>query len=337
MALLGASTAACALMSHFSIDTQNISILYVMTVVIVARFTSGYFWGIAASVAGVFGTNYFFTYPYHSLDFTLAGYPVAFLVMLIASLVTSTLTTRIKEQARLSAQRERYMENLYEFNRRLLAARGTQKIVNLTLEYLYKFTQRTVVFYTQDPLEGGTGVMRSIESRHESMLDARDEKDVVHTAFAGRRRAGKGTDLSPNANALYLPVTIQDHIVGVVGIFYEKEEQPQENKLAILDMLTSQAAMALEQLRLSDEQQAITLEAEKEKMRTNLLRSVSHDLRTPLTSIIGASSAILENGERLTPETSINLMRDIHEEAEWLIRLVENLLTITRISGGRPK
>jgi two-component system sensor histidine kinase KdpD len=92
--------------------------------------------------------------------------------------------------------------------------------------------------------------------------------------------------------------------------------------------------MALERQTLSDRQQEITLEAQTERLRTNLLRSVSHDLRTPLTSIIGASSAILENRDLISPETHDKLVSDINKEAKWLIHMVENLLAVTRISGN---
>lgn len=332
--ILGTATAASTVINLWSGGDDNIGVIYVLAVVLISRFTTGYFWGIFSSVAGVIGTSYYFTYPYHSFRFLTAGYPVIFLSMLVVSLVTSTLTVHFKEQARLSALREKRTEKLYEFNRRLLAVRGTPSIVNLTLEYLYRFSQRTVIFYTEDPLDGGTGAIRSAASRHEAMLGSRSERELVHQVFSNRKRAGAGMREFPKANGLYLPVTAQGHLLGVAGLFYEEEELPEEDMLTFLDMLISQAAMALERQRLSDKQQAIVVEAEKEKMRTNLLRSVSHDLRTPLTSIIGASSAILENSRLISPEMHGKLIGDIHEEAEWLIRLVENLLTVTRISQG---
>jgi two-component system sensor histidine kinase KdpD len=90
--------------------------------------------------------------------------------------------------------------------------------------------------------------------------------------------------------------------------------------------------MALERQRLSDEQRTILIETEKEKMRSNLLRAISHDLRTPLTGILGASSAILENKETLDPETKEKLISHIKDDSQWLIRMVENLLSVTRIN-----
>ncbi len=332
--LLAAATLVSFLVVKITASYDIVGVIYVLAVVMTSRSTAGYFWGVVSSAASVVLKSFFFTFPYHTFLVEVTGYPLTFLGMLVVSLVTSTLTVQIKEQARLSAQREKRTEHLYEFNKKLLSASGVKKIEMLTLEYLYQFSQRTVVFYTEDPLEGGTGVIKSVTSRHEYMLQSTHEKDVVHEVFLSRKRAGAGTPGSSGTNGLYLPVIAQGQMLGVAGLFFEKDEQPEENKLTFINMIISQAALALERQRLSDEQQDIVVEAEKEKMRTNLLRSVSHDLRTPLTSIIGASSAILENKDRISAETHDKLISDIHEEAGWLIRMVENLLSVTRISNG---
>ena len=102
----------------------------------------------------------------------------------------------------------------------------------------------------------------------------------------------------------------------------------------LLKMIVSQLALALERNRLIQEHRRVQLQAEAEKMRGNLLRAVSHDLRTPLTSIQGASATILESGEQLGAEVSLQLVEDIHENSQWLIRMVENLLSVTKISDG---
>ena len=335
--VLGAATVVSNLIVYWSGNDDNINSIYVLAVVLISRYTSGYFWGIVASVVGVFGTNYFFTTPYHTLNFGDSGYPVTFLSMLVAALITSTTTAHLKEHARLAIQREKRTDSLSEFTQKLLAAQGTDNIVGLTLEYLFRFSRRSVAFYTEDPAKGGKGAMKTTCDRHELIFRSIDEQEAVHQVFATQRRAGAGTEICPKANAMYLPVMARGRMLGAAGFIYTDGGEPEENILTFLDMLISQAAMALERQRLSDEQQAIVVEAEKEKMRTNLLRSVSHDLRTPLTSIIGASSAIRENRGLIDQATKEKLITDIHEEAQWLIRMVENLLTVTRISGVPAK
>ncbi|MEZ3503267.1 MAG: DUF4118 domain-containing protein [Lachnospiraceae bacterium] len=175
--VLGIATLFCLLLQQFVTTDIHVPLLFVLAVLFVSRFTDGYIYGIVASMLGVIGVNYVFTYPYFEINFTIAGYPLTFLVMLAVSVSVGTLTTQIKQQ---------------------------------------------------------------------------------------------------------------------------------------------------EQIRL---------EAEKEKMRGNLLRAVSHDIRTPLTSIVGSASGILDNRRVLSEEKILELVKDIRDEAQWLIRIVENLLSVTRING----
>ena len=177
-ALFGSAVLLCILL-HMASSSEGFAYsIFILTVLLISRFTTGYLFGTLAAVLSVVGTNYIFTYPYWAVNFTLSGYPLTFLTMLVVSLVTCTMTTKIKRQ---------------------------------------------------------------------------------------------------------------------------------------------------EDLRI---------EAAREKMRANLLRSVSHDIRTPLTSIVGGVNAILDSGDRMTPETQTALLTDIRTEAQWLVGVVENLLSVTRISGA---
>lgn len=166
-------------------NSTNIALIYILALVLIARLTDGYFWGIWASLVAVVCTNYLFTYPYYELDFTLKGYPVTFIGMLAVSLLTSAATTNMKHQMYIIAEREKLL-----------------------------------------------------------------------------------------------------------------------------------------------------IEAEKEKMRANLLRAISHDLRTPLTSIIGSSTSYLENKDFLNEDQKIGLVSNIKEDSNWLLNMVENLLSVTRIQDG---
>ena len=177
LACLAAATLLGLVMGEAFYDKDNVIVIYFLAVVVVSRLTNGYFYGIMASLASVAAMNFFFTYPYYELNFTIEGYPVTFFSMLIISSIISTLTIQVKKQS-----------------------------------------------------------------------------VILH-------------------------------------------------------------------------------EAEKEKMRSNLLRAISHDLRTPLTGILGASSTLLENGKQLDAETRDHLLMSIKEDSQWLIRMVENLLSVTRING----
>ena len=178
LGILGAAALLCALLRMIDSSDVFVALIFECAVVLVSRFTDGYLFGLLASVIGVVGVNWIFTYPYMQLNFTISGYPLTFLVMLAVSVVVGTLTTQIKQQEKLRA------------------------------------------------------------------------------------------------------------------------------------------------------------EAEKEKMRGNLLRAVSHDIRTPLTAIVGGIDAILENGDQISPETRKSLLENMRDESNWLIGVVENLLSVTRMSGA---
>lgn len=327
--VLGVATSVSFLIVKLSGSYDHLAVIYVLAVVLVSRFTAGYLWGILAAIAGVVGTNYYFTYPYHAFNFTISGYPVTFISMLAVSLVTSAMTAQIKEQARFSEQRERRTEKLYEFSKKLVSANSSDQIINLTLEYLSGLMQQSAVFYRADPLTA-QGIIKSTCDRHLDLLNSAEEKSAAHQAFLENIKM-------TTKNCLYLPLSSQEKILGVAGLVHESSETPEPGVLTLFNLLLSQAALALESRQLAEKQQRIMMEAEKEAMRTNLLRAVSHDLRTPLTGILGASAAIAENRDLIGPAAHDKLIADIHEEAEWLIRIVENLLTITKISQEPAK
>jgi two-component system sensor histidine kinase KdpD len=160
-----------------------------------------------------------------------------------------------------------------------------------------------------------------------------DEKAVAHWVFVNQKRAGAGTDTLMGAGGFYMPVISQQKVLAVLGISCLKGKLDHDNR-QFLRMIASQVAMALERQHLSDEQRSLLIESEKEKMRGNLLRAISHDLRTPLAGIWGASSAILENDDNLDRSTRIKLIENIRDDSQWLIRMVENLLSVTRIQEG---
>lgn len=334
IALLMLATIISIELRALGIGEQNVIMVYILSVLVISRITIGYLYGIVSSFLSVLAFNFFFTVPYYTFNAIQAGYPVTFFIMLLVALFASALTVRIKTQARLAVERERRTEVLYEINKKLLAARGLDSIVSLTNEYVAKLFNRTVIFYTKDPENGTIGYLKQFsEEIKDDILQSESEKAVAHWVFVNHKPAGAGTDTLMGAKAYYFPVVSQKKILGVMGISCEKSLLDHDDRL-FLQMITAQVAMGLERQYLSDEQRIILVESEKEKMRSNLLRAISHDLRTPLTAILGASSAILENQASFDESTKNNLIANIIEDSQWLIRMVENLLSVTRIHEG---
>ncbi len=326
-------TGLSGLLALFDMKNQNFIMLYILSVLIISRITSGYIYGIVASVLCVIIDNYFFMEPYYSINIFRQDYPITFVVMLLTALITSTMTNRIKEQAELAQDREQRIEVLYEINKKLLITRGLDNIITLTAEYITKIFNRSIIFYGTDPSEGGSGQVTLAPGEEEAdFLLSPKESAVARWVFLNQKRAGAGTDTFMEAEAYYAPVISQGNVLGVIGVSCRNGAILSQNHRGYLRRISSLVAMALERQHLSDEQREIVLETEKEKMRSNLLRAISHDLRTPLTGILGASSAILENKESLDLNTQEKLITHIKDDSQWLIRMVENLLSVTRIN-----
>lgn len=140
----------------------------------------------------------------------------------------------------------------------------------------------------------------------------------------------------PSAKGEYKPLAINDHTYGVVGIMSEHD---QSDKLTddITNAILSQCELAMENIRATNEKEAEKLKTQDERLRSDLLRSISHDLRTPLTSISGNSSVLLQSDSKLDPETRQQLYQDIYDDSQWLINLVENLLSVSRVTNSEMK
>ena len=309
-------------------DTQNVSELYLLSVLLISLNTTGYFWGLLGAVAGVVGTNYLFTYPYYAVNFSIQGYPVTFLCMLMVAGISCTLAAGIKEQRNLSQEREENTQQLNRVAQQLLGAQSAQQIGALAAQCLAQSLQAPACFYLSADMSVPFA-FGQVEG-----LSFQQEQEAVRTVFACNRPAGRGSDLCAGCGYRYFPVFSGQQVLAVAGI--RTEEPLSEENQEFFQLLLSQFAMALERQRLADERQRLAVEKQKEQMRGNLLRAISHDLRTPLTGILGASSAILENGQRISPQAQQRLIQDVREDADWLLRMVENVLSVTRIGEGAP-
>lgn len=321
------------LLFEFNLKNENIIMLYILAVLIVSRITTGYVYGFIASIICVFIDNFFFMEPRFIIHLGKNDYPITLSVMFLTALITSTMTVRIKSQFKFAQSREQRTEVLYEINKKLLVTRGLDNIIDLTNEYIVNLFDRSVIFYTKDPKQGAEGIIKFAEEDKEAtFLYSPEEIDVAHWVFINQKRAGAGTDTLTSAKAYYMPFIFQGNVLGVLGVSCSNGFIFDQGWRSFMRRIASLVAMALERQRLSDEQRAILVETEKEKMRSNLLRAISHDLRTPLTSILGASSAILENKDSLDAQTKQQLISHIKDDSQWLIRMVENLLSVTRIN-----
>lgn len=312
LGVLAAATGLGYLFTGLGFTNSNIIMTYLLGVLLIAVLTARRSYSLVSSVAAVFLFNYLFVKPTFSLFAIEAGYPVTFLVMLLAAFTVSTLTIRLKENARQSAQLSYRTEIISDTDRMLAQVREKSAIEEICLRQSEKLLRLPVKLCGE-----GTA----------------DEGEALRWVRENLRPAGPGFEAFSGSKEIWYPLCAGGRLYGILCIGADGNPlEPQET--GALRSILGECALALENEQNAREKEAAALRMENERLRSNLLRSISHDLRTPLTSISGIASNLLAGEERFDAETRRGLYRDIHEDSAWLIRLVENLLASTRIEEG---
>ncbi|MEK4432696.1 sensor histidine kinase KdpD [Paenibacillus sp. FSL M7-0802] len=336
IAILAVCTIIGLWFKYLEFREANIITVYILGVLLNAIVTKGRMYSAIYSVMSVLVFNYFFTEPYYSLQAYDSGYPVTFLVMLAASFMTSTLTMRVREQARQSAQKAYRTEVLLETSRKLQQAKDSPAIINEMAHQMVKLLDRMVIFYSVDQ---GVLLAPQFFPKKESAVDpgvytGGNERAVAEWVYKNNKRAGATTDTFFGAKCLYHAVRGGEQVLAVAAIVMDEEEPLEVFENSLMLAMLGECALALEKEKLNERQQEISMQIQQEQLRASLLRSISHDLRTPLTSISGNAGILLGNPEVLNEEQKKGLYTDIYDDSMWLINLVENLLSISRIEGG---
>ena len=316
----------------------NIIMVYLLGVLLTSTFTSGYTCGVLSAFLSVILFNYFLTEPRLSLAAYGSKYPITFAVMFASALLTCTLATKLKAHAQLSARDAYRTKLLFDMNRQLQKAETPDEVYQMTATQIQKLMQRDVLVY---PAQGEAlldGIVYPADgSSPHSVTKEKQEQDVIRWVWQNRKRAGATTETFAKAKRLYLAIRIGQQVYGVIGIPMEKQTQPDAFTSSILFSILGECALALESLHNAEEKEKAAVLAKNEQLRANLLRSISHDLRTPLTSISGNADTLLHSYNMLDEQTRKQVFTDIYDDAQWLTGLVENLLSITKITDGNVK
>ena len=336
--ILAAATVIGWVFLRLGFANANIIMVYLLGVLLTSAFTSGYTCGVLSAFLSVLLFNYFLTEPRLSLAAYGSKYPITFAVMFAAALLTSTLAAKLKAHAQLSARDAYRTKLLFDMNRQLQKAETPEEVYRMTATQIQKLMQRDVLIY---PAQGNTlldGNIYPADGRSPySIPDTDREQNVVQWVWQNRKRAGATTQNFPKAKRLYLAIRTGQQIYGVVGIPMEKQTQPDAFTSSVLFSILGECSLALDNLRNAREKEEAAVLAKNEQLRANLLRSISHDLRTPLTSISGNADTLLHSYDVLDEQTRKQIFTDIYDDAQWLTGLVENLLSITKIVDGSVK
>lgn len=334
--VLAISTFISYFFSRRGFREANIITVYILGVLITAIWTSKRAYSLVSSVISVLLFNFLFTEPRYTFNAYDAGHLATFLVMFIAAFITSSLAVRIKQQAMQSAETAYRTKILFETNQQLGMEQDIQGIISVTCGQLRKLLKRDIIFYEVQNNKLGKPAVSPYQEEDLPNYLSPEETKVARWVLEHNIHAGAATKTFPEAECLYLSVRVGSDVFGVVGIAIGKSRPDSFEKSVMLSIL-GECALAMKNDKVSKERAAAALLAKNEQLRANLLRSISHDLRTPLTSISGNAGILLSSEESMDREKRRQLYEDIYDDSLWLINLVENLLSVTRIEDGTMK
>ncbi len=303
--------------------------LVFLTAVLFSAVTWGLRPSIVASILSVCAYNFFFVPPVYTFTVASPRDLLNLIVFLIVAILTSNLTSRVRDQAEAAKRREARTAALYALSRQIAAAAELPDVLQAIVTYVAQILGAKVVICLPE-----AGQIR-VSATHPAVTLTEAERAAATWAWQHNQPAGRGADTLPGGEWFYLPLTTAHTTVGVLGLQFDTPEMvisPDQRRL--LQALAGQAAVAVERTRLVREMEQARLLTETERLRDALLSTISHDLRTPLVSIIGAVSSLLTYEATYDERARRELLLTIQEEAERLNRFVGNLLDMMRLEAG---
>ena len=335
VAILVLSSCIGILFRYLGFAEANIITVYVLGVLVTSVVTKHRIYSLISSIVSVLVFNFLFTEPQFTFKAYGQGYPITFLIMFLAALLTSSLAVKLKNHAGQSAKSAYRTKVLFDTNQLLQQAKDKNEIVSATANQLIKLLDKDIVFYlTENEKLGEPHIFTVSNDRANNEMTGAKEKAVAEWVQKNNKHAGATTETLSNAKCLYLSIRVNSRVYGVVGIYIGEEPLDSFEKSILLSIL-GECALSLENEKNAREKEEAAILAKNEQLRANLLRAISHDLRTPLTSISGNASNLLSNGNSFDETTKKQLYSDIYDDSMWLINLVENLLSVTRLDEGR--
>ena len=307
----------------------NLSMVFLMAVLFPAV-SFGMWPAIYASFLSFLAYNFFFIQPIYTLTIAEPHELLALVIFLIVAVTTSALAGRIRDQARIAGDRMRSMRRLYDFTRKLSGLAQVDAVAEGAAGEIHTSVGRaTVVLLDQ----GGELSLAGAWPPDAALDDA--SMYAAKWAFACNEPAGAGTAVLPGVAWLFIPLRTRRGSVGVIGVARGGDGSVLDSEArTLLETLAEQVSAALERASLAREMLSARTAAETEHVRNTLLASISHDFRTPLASILGSATSLIDYGHKLDALAQRDLLGQIKHEAEGLDEMVRNLLAITRINAG---
>lgn len=311
-------------------EATNLVMVYLLGVLIVSyRYGRGP--AIAASLLSVLLFDFLFVAPYYSFAVSDTQYLLTFAVMLTVGITISNLTAGIRLQARVAQHRQARTEALYTMTRELSRASSLDEVVTIAVQQVARVFEAQAVVLVPNAQE--TIAYPQTPGIYGSYHGA--DLGIARWVYANRVAAGLGTDTLPGADALHLPLAAAHKLVGVLAVLPLRRERlliPEQRHM--LETFAAQIAAAAERVLLAADAAKLARQAETESLRNSLLNAISHDLRTPLAVLVGASSSLIVDADRLSGAARAELAATVHDEATRMTALVNNLLDMARLESG---
>jgi two-component system sensor histidine kinase KdpD len=316
-----------------SLHLVDQAMLYILGVLLAAgRLSRGP--ALFAAIASVAAFDFFYVPPFYTFAVEDTRHFLTFAVMMFVGIMVSGLTLRMRRQAEGARQRERRTAALYAMSREFAAGRGVDEIARAAAQCVRDLLECDAVVLVAD----GKDLLVPRGEEAPSLATDERERAVARWAYEHGKEAGRGTQTLPGSQGLYLPLLGSRRTLGVVGVnLAQRGDAPTPSQRQLLETYVAHTALALDRTLLSEEATEATLAAERELTRSGLLSAVSHDVRTPLASIQGSASALIEEGERMDAAARRELLGTIREESGRLGRLVGDLLDLTKLESEGPQ
>ena len=326
--MLSLATVVGGVLFHLESHNSNVVTVYLLAVLLSARLTKGYLPGLAAAAMSFVLFNWFFTDPYYSLKISDPSNIVTIIIMTVTAIITSALTSKVKQSAAEAREKEAESNALYQLTNHLTDAENCDAIAEITVRTVSTILscRAACVCYDEDAQPAPT------------FIHQRADGTIVHreldSADALKKRMEKlRTSVDMGPEFYDYPIYGRTALLAVLRIPREVGENLTEPQTRMIHSILENTALAMERFRSLQAQARSREETTQERYRGNLLRAISHDLRTPLSGIMGTSEMLMGMTEREDPR--YDMAKDIYQDADWLHGLVENILNLTKFQDGR--
>ncbi len=322
-----------ALLVFPHVSPANLSMIYLAGIVFTALY-SGIGPSVFTTLLSVAAFDFLFTEPYRTFAISDVQNILTLFVMLLVAITVSSLAVRSQQQTEAAKERERHTTSLYDMNRKLADAKSLQALLDTAAQHIYsEFGSQVAIF-----IPNVDGSLKMVAAQPTDTGNQEMEFDLASRVFKYGQTTNSRSEAIMDPTHLYVPLRASKEIVGVLGLYSPSKSQfSQLERRQLVESSADQIGLAIERMQLTIQAQQAQMEVETERLRSDLLSSVSHDLRTPLAAITGATSTLLERGLSLDSQTHHELSQVAYEEAQRLNRLVGNLLDMTRLESGGLK